>query len=300
MTNSASTPLFYAFKELKDCVAYINSASYQNIDDGFQRFDHLLRPEGPIGRVLDGLLPHPDYDEWHKNIILTEGGMVGSAKLHWPADIAERVALQRELIHRIADGSIDILDFAHTFTYVDNYHNSNIGAFVQRVFLPFYNDLVRICHPVLDAENAAAETQQTDGGTTEPLPYHFIDPRRLEELAQIKSSNYDIQKVIQFCREIDLCFRNECLLAVAALTRALLDHVPPIFQMRTFSEVANNYSGTKSFRESMQHLENSARKIGDAHLHTQIRKRESIPTRTQVNFANDLDVLLGEIIRVLS
>lgn len=41
----------------------------------------------------------------------------------------------------------------------------------------------------------------------------------------------------------------------------------------------------------------------DAHrslLHQQIRKREVVPNRTQVNFSNDLDVLLGEIIRKLS
>ena len=69
--------------------------------------------------------------------------------------------------------------------------------------------------------------------------------------------------------------------------------------MRNFGEVANNYAATKSFRESMQHLENSARNIGDAHLHVQIRKRESLPTPTQVNFSNDLDVLLGEIVRIL-
>jgi hypothetical protein len=48
----------------------------------------------------------------------------------------------------------------------------------------------------------------------------------------------------------------------------------------------------------MQHLDNSSRSIADAHLHTQIRSKESLPTQTQVNFTNDVDVLLGEIIRI--
>jgi hypothetical protein len=87
---------------------------------------------------------------------------------------------------------------------------------------------------------------------------------------------------------------------VAALTRALLDHVPPIFGKRTFAEVANNYGGPKSFQNAMKHLDNSARNIGDTHLHVQIRARESLPTLTQVNFSNDLDVLLGEVVRLLS
>jgi hypothetical protein len=83
------------------------------------------------------------------------------------------------------------------------------------------------------------------------------------------------------------------------LTRALLDHVPPIFLCAKFSEVANNYAGSKSFKESMKHLENSSRKIADQYLHTQIRQKESLPNITQVSFSNDIDVLLSEICRIL-
>jgi hypothetical protein len=68
----------------------------------------------------------------------------------------------------------------------------------------------------------------------------------------------------------------------------------------TFAAAANNCVGTgKSFKQSMQRLGNSSRIIADAHLHTPIRRSESLPTATQVNFANDLDVLFGEIVRIL-
>jgi hypothetical protein len=76
-----------------------------------------------------------------------------------------------------------------------------------------------------------------------------------------------------------------------------LDHVPPIFGCKSFAEVSNNYSGGKSFKESMKRLEDSSRKIADSYLHTQIRKSESLPNPTQVDFSNDLDVLLAEIAR---
>jgi hypothetical protein len=45
----------------------------------------------------------------------------------------------------------------------------------------------------------------------------------------------------------------------------------------------------------MQNLSNSSRKIADAHLHTQIRDKESCLTQSQVDFSNDLDVLLGRL-----
>jgi len=140
--------------------------------------------------------------------------------------------------------------------------------------------------------------------TTEKFenPVHklsFVDPSRIEELSQVKNADFDLRKLIRFCEELNICYQNECYLAVAILTRALIDHIPPILAFNTFSEVVNNYAGTKSFKDHMKRLEDSSRKIADAHLHTGIRSKETLPTSTQVNFSNDIDVLLGEIIRIL-
>lgn len=127
----------------------------------------------------------------------------------------------------------------------------------------------------------------------------FIAPERLRALRAATSTTFDLSRLVRIAEEIDASYRQGAYHAVAALTRALLDHVPPLFNCRSFAEVANNYGGTKSFRQSMEHLETSARRIADAHLHTQIRARETLPTATQVNFSNDLDVLLAEIVRIL-
>ena len=108
-----------------------------------------------------------------------------------------------------------------------------------------------------------------------------------------------IPGIIALCEELNICYRSQCYHAVAALTRALLDHVPPVFGYGTFAEVANNYNGGQSFKDCMQHLENAARRIGDMHLHLQIRAKESLPTRTQVNFAPEMDMLLAEVVRIL-
>ncbi len=48
----------------------------------------------------------------------------------------------------------------------------------------------------------------------------------------------------------------------------------------------------------MHHLENAARKVADAHLHTPIRKSETLPVPQQVNFGPQIDVLLAEIVRI--
>lgn len=127
----------------------------------------------------------------------------------------------------------------------------------------------------------------------------FVDIERINELKAISSSEFDLTKLIALCEELNICFTNGCYFAVTMLTRTILDHVPPIFEFGSFNEVANNYGG-RSFKSSMKNLQNSSRNISDAHLHQTIRQNEILPNRIQVNFSNDLDVLLAEVVRRLN
>jgi hypothetical protein len=128
--------------------------------------------------------------------------------------------------------------------------------------------------------------------------YNFVNQNRIKELKTIKNDDFDITKLVRFCEELNSAFSLENFLSTAMLVRAIADHIPPIFGKTSFTEVVNNH-GSKSFKESMKNLDNSSRKISDAHLHTQIRKKEVLPNSNQVDFSNDLDVLLAEIFRVL-
>lgn len=127
----------------------------------------------------------------------------------------------------------------------------------------------------------------------------LIDETRLAELRQLPTTLFDFTKLIRLCEELNTVYREGCYFSTAMLTRGLLDHVPPIFGKNTFSEVGNNYSGGgKSFKDAMHHLENASRKVADAHLHMPIRKSETLPVAQQVNCAQQLDLLLAEIIRI--
>lgn len=127
----------------------------------------------------------------------------------------------------------------------------------------------------------------------------YVPENRLDGLRAVESDDFDLSKLIRFCEELNSAFQNENYLSVAILARAILDHVPPIFGFKTFIEVVNNYGG-KSFKKSSQNLQNSSRNIADAYLHEPIRRKESLPNGIQIDFRNDLDVLLGEIVRILT
>jgi hypothetical protein len=131
-------------------------------------------------------------------------------------------------------------------------------------------------------------------------PLVMVADSRLAELRALKSPQFDFQKLIRLCEELNTASREDCYLSIGMLTRALLDHVPPVFGVKSFSEVANNYiGGSKSFKDTMLHLDTAAKKIADGFLHTQIRRSETLPTAQQVNFGAQLDVLLGEIVRII-
>lgn len=134
---------------------------------------------------------------------------------------------------------------------------------------------------------------------SEPTELAFVAEPRLSELRELIPGQFDFKKLIRLCEELNIAYREQSYFATAMLTRGVLDHVPPLFGKTSFTELANNYSGGgKSFKGTMQRLENAARNIADSHLHTQIRSAETLPTPQQVNFAAELDVLLAEVVRI--
>jgi len=127
----------------------------------------------------------------------------------------------------------------------------------------------------------------------------IVAESRLVELRSLVSADLDFRKLVRLCEEINSAYALQCFYATAMLIRGLLDHVPPVFGFKTFSEVTNNYAGGgRSFKETMHHLENTSRKVADAHLHMPIRKSETLPNAQQVNCGQQLDVLLSEVVRI--
>jgi hypothetical protein len=63
--------------------------------------------------------------------------MSPAARLEWPADPKQRVALQAELIRRIADQKFDLEEFLANFIMSGGDDASDLQALVNQLFLPF-------------------------------------------------------------------------------------------------------------------------------------------------------------------
>ncbi|UNU25808.1 hypothetical protein [Microcoleus vaginatus] len=144
---------------------------------------------------------------------------------------------------------------------------------------------------------------QVDQALNVPLNPPFINESRLQELKDISSkpSRFDLKKLIKLCEELNSNYSKGNYYATGMVTRAIMDHVPPIFNCRNFQEVENNYSGgTTSFKEVMKGQRLKIQKhISHGFLHEQIRESESLPNATQVDCSSAIDKLLEEIVRIL-
>lgn len=147
-----------------------------------------------------------------------------------------------------------------------------------------------------DQELAAVHDRNPPDGDRQ---FDYVHATRINELQALPSTNLDATRLIRLLQELNAVHAASCHMATAMLVRAITDHIPPVFGMRNFGEVASNYSGGSSFKGSMQHLQHSLRNIADAHLHVQMRRSEVLPTEHQVDFRSDLDVLIGEVVRLL-
>jgi hypothetical protein len=131
-----------------------------------------------------------------------------------------------------------------------------------------------------------------DSGTANTF---LVAPSLIDELGKVNNTSFDATKLTGYCKETNSSFSHGNIVACLLLMRTVLNHVPPVFGYRTFSEVTANAG--KSLRENLQHLETGLRKLADLYAHQQIRKSEQYPTKSQVEpFRAQFELLLHEVL----
>jgi len=224
-----------------------------------------------------------------------------------------------DFLHFVHKASDNITTKNISLGYIANSLNFSRGEIIviskylsTQDFIKKDNPLDEIdCHVSITAKGIAevekiASTNKPKNPVDQTLnvsPNHpFINESRLQELKDISSkpSKFDFSKLIKLCEELNSNYSKGNYYSTAMITRAIMDHVPPIFEQNSFAQVANNYSGSKSFKNMMNHLNNFQKHISDGILHEQIRDSEALPNATQVNCSQALDTLLGEIVRILN
>jgi hypothetical protein len=169
---------------------------------------------------------------------------------------------------------------ALNFTGSQSYHSVEQAAGIVR-------------SAVIAIRRRSARPSGLPPGVSAPPPY--VNLTRIEQLRSAQSPTWDLQRLLRMCEELNSVFAAGHALASAMLLRAIVDHVPPIFGVENFGQVIASIDG-QSPKKLMERLHTSSRDISNRWLHQQIRKSESLPTTTQVDFRQELDALLGEVV----
>jgi hypothetical protein len=127
----------------------------------------------------------------------------------------------------------------------------------------------------------------------------YISEERLKQLKELKHGNYDLKKLIRLLEELNEVYGANLVLSTGMLIRAIMDHIPPLLGFTNFQSIVAQYKSTgnaKSFTSQMKILE-EFKDAADSALHSQIRRRETLPEMIQFQKQTAVDFLLQEIVR---
>jgi len=192
---------------------------------------------------------------------------------------------------RVSDEVIDLFNSNTTAEFLDD----RLSAGYRQSDACLLEDRQRQILPSVPAMSELLLGTSASGSTSPCIPIS-----RLDELKAISGRRFDCTRLLSMCEELNDCAARENPLAVILLTRTILNHVPPAFELETFAQVAANYGGGgSSFKKAAERLENHSRKVADRLGHMPIRDREVAPNMAEVNFAAELETILAEFCRVL-
>ena len=147
--------------------------------------------------------------------------------------------------------------------------------------------------PIIDYINDVKDNP--DYGPTISTNSVFVDKELLERIRKLKSERFDFSKLVKFIEELNINYKIGNYLSSLLILRAIINHIPPVFGFRTFSEYVSQ--SNRSIKNILQKLEDEARPIADLHTHITIRKSENVPSKNQIEpYKPSVEILLNEIV----
>lgn len=172
------------FRQIENAIFDLQSSDFNNFDKHIKKLARLLHSpdlEAITSSLVDGI----DIDAWIKSGEATQGGMVGTATLDWPADAAKELGTVVRLIDRFAEnGSNDALSFAFAFYHNGNNASSNLHSLVRQVFIPFARDYINYVKQKVGATEATSLPAMTGPAARKIFIVHGHDEGAREAVAR--------------------------------------------------------------------------------------------------------------------
>ena len=128
----------------------------------------------------------------------------------------------------------------------------------------------------------------------------FINNVFISDLERIYHKEFDLTRLVKYCREVNENFQHGNYFSFLFVSRAILDHCPLIFGYPTFDSLCEQLPTRNSLKSVASKLNGSLKKIADHHIHKQIGSKETLPVEQEIDFKSDMNFLIRCITEHLS
>lgn len=171
------------FRQIENAINDLQSSDYNTFDKHIKKLARLLHSPD-LEPTTSKLIENIDLDAWIEGGEATQGGMVGTAKLDWPADTEKELGTIILLIDRFAKGSHDALNIAHTFFYNGNNITSNLQHMTRQMIVPFARDYINYVKAKTGTAEATMLPARTEPAARKIFIVHGHDEGAREAVAR--------------------------------------------------------------------------------------------------------------------
>ena len=127
------------FKQINNAVLDLQASDFQSCKRPIKNLARLLQ-EPALQQINQQLTAGLDLNHFIEESEKTQGGMVGSADLLWPADPAQALGLTYLLICKFGEEPDYLFNFGHIFYNGGSKINANIQKVIRQMIIPFARD----------------------------------------------------------------------------------------------------------------------------------------------------------------
>ncbi len=222
-----------ALRDLNNAVLDLQSADYNTFERPLERLSSAINAPD-VQQFTNDLRSKADFDKFLEGAS-NNGGMMGSARLNWPASRVEELGLVIQLIERAAKQPQWFLNLAHTYYYSGRKFVGDIRKITTAVIIPFNRDFANYIQDLTDtppAPNATTSQVTYNIGTMNNSPLQHVESGSHGEQTTTYATD-NLQAVIDLYKQradelaLEPALRRRADAQIATLEAQLLDEPDP-------------------------------------------------------------------------
>lgn len=175
------------FRKLENTIDDLKWSDMNTFERHITKLSNLLKSDD-LRDIAHRLTALVDLEAWLEAGHATQGGMIGSADLSWPANPEEELGITIALTHWFAEKADRAFNFAHTF------YNSGgskitpeLQGMIAQVFVPFGRDLIDYVKQKTGASELTALPERPVSAARKVFIVHGHDEAAKEGMARFLS-----------------------------------------------------------------------------------------------------------------